>query len=124
MIELQQSSQIPINGSGPNTDQFNQLMHLQGQLRSAEAEIFRLREQQRSELDVVKQDAERSNRQFKADVLAIFDALGARIPGMKATADNIEEYVREMKELVVSANLDESERDRVLQKVMAEANTT
>jgi hypothetical protein len=29
-----------------------------------------------------------------------------------------------MKELVVSANLDESERDRVLQKVMAEANTT
>jgi hypothetical protein len=99
-------------------------MHLQGQLRSAEAEIFRLREQQRSELDVVKQDAERSNRQFKADVLAIFEALGARIPGMKATADNIEEYVREMKELVVSANLDESERDRVLQKVMAEANTT
>ena len=107
-----------------NTDQLNQIIYLQTQLRSAEAEIFRMREQQRSELDACKREAERNHRQFKANVLTIFETLGAKVPGITATPDNIEDYVQEMKNIVVSAKLDERERDRVLQKVMAEVSNS
>jgi hypothetical protein len=109
---------------GANTDQLNQIIHLQTQLRSAEAEIFRMREQQRAELDACKREAERNHRQFKANVLTIFETLGARVPGITATPDNIEDYVQEMRNIVVSAKLDERERDRVLQKVMTEVNNS
>lgn len=119
-IELQ-NSQISSNGTGPTGEHFNQLLHLQNQLRSAETEIFRLRELQRTELETCKRDFERNHRQFKSNVQSIFEMLGTKIPGMKASPDNIEDYVSEMKDIIASAKLDVRERDRVLQKVIAES---
>ncbi|KAG2175718.1 hypothetical protein INT43_001365 [Umbelopsis isabellina] len=123
MLTKLQSSQITSNGAAaPNPDQLNQIIHLQTQLRSAESEIYRLREQQRAEIESCKRESDRTHRQFKANVLAIFEALGCKIPGMQASPENIEEYVQELRNLVVSAKVDERERDRVLQKVLAEVD--
>ncbi|KAG2184132.1 hypothetical protein INT44_009147 [Umbelopsis vinacea] len=126
MLTKMQNNQASNIAATPaaNTDQLNQIIYLQTQLRSAEAEIFRMREQQRSELDACKREAERNHRQFKANVLSIFETLGAKVPGITATPDNIEDYVQELKNIVVSAKLDERERDRVLQKVMAEVSNS
>ncbi|GAB5588701.1 E3 ubiquitin-protein ligase Jade-2 [Umbelopsis nana] len=121
MLTKLQNSQISSNGTGPTGEHFNQLLHLQNQLRSAETEIFRLRELQRTELETCKRDFERNHRQFKSNVQSIFEMLGTKIPGMKASPDNIEDYVSEMKDIIASAKLDVRERDRVLQKVIAES---
>jgi seryl-tRNA synthetase len=120
-VELQ-NSQITSNGAAPNADQLNQIIHLQTQLRSAESEIYRLREQQRAEIESCKRESDRTHRQFKANVLAVFEALGCKIPGMQASPENVEEYVQELRNIVVSAKIDERERDRVLQKVLAEVD--
>ncbi|KAM3588583.1 hypothetical protein VKS41_001025 [Umbelopsis sp. WA50703] len=122
MLTKLQNSQITSNGAAPNADQLNQIIHLQTQLRSAESEIYRLREQQRAEIESCKRESDRTHRQFKANVLAVFEALGCKIPGMQASPENVEEYVQELRNIVVSAKIDERERDRVLQKVLAEVD--
>ncbi|KAL1915929.1 uncharacterized protein VTP21DRAFT_6317 [Calcarisporiella thermophila] len=110
-----------------------QLNELQRQLLEKEREASRLRnsmqterEQKRTEMEMIRQEQQRATtrlRTLRSHFSVILAHLNLRLPTAGAfDPNNVDDYVRELRDIILRSQVDRTYRDRVISRVIDELN--